>query len=140
MSVSTRSVGLIVLAVAAVAVFFTMAPEEPQTSFDGSTYRTLIDTALDDYEANDDLAESAPQQTVVNGWVARDLLHILARVEADQLDATVASVSEPDERVPAMLALALVAMAWWALTEPVRESSRRSADVGLTPADDTRDA
>jgi hypothetical protein len=52
-----------------------------------SSSEALIAAALSDYEANNDLADSAPQQQVVNGWVARDLLSIIARQNVSSINA-----------------------------------------------------
>ena len=46
-----------------------------------------VDEALTSAQLNEDRAESAPQQQVVNGWAARDLRSIQAR----QLDDIVAA-------------------------------------------------
>ena len=68
-----RRVGLGVLAVAAVAVWWLMAPdsEETRRDFPGH-YFDLVNTALEDASLNGSFADSAPQQQVVDGWVARD--------------------------------------------------------------------
>jgi hypothetical protein len=42
-------------------------------------YGPAINDALADYRANEGRADTAPQQEVVNGWAARDLLEIQAR-------------------------------------------------------------
>ena len=133
-----RQIGLAVIAVAAVAVWFVMAPSEPDpvTGFDptSKTYTSLIDLTLEDYDANNDRADSAPQQQVVNGWVAKDLLTIMAYQNTDLLDAvgglgdqnaTASSLAVRDDRTPALLVLAVVAVAWFGITVPMarREDS-----------------
>jgi hypothetical protein len=71
---------------------------------------------MSDYNANDALTDSAPQQQVVNGWVARDLLQIQARQLADVLDALTQEtesgqlVATTDPRVPALLVVAVLAI------------------------------
>ncbi|HZD22459.1 MAG TPA: hypothetical protein VE569_03535 [Acidimicrobiia bacterium] len=71
---------------------------------------------MSDNDANEGLAESAPQQQVVNGWVARDLLQIQARQLADVLDALTQEneagqiVATTDPRVPALLVVAILAI------------------------------
>jgi hypothetical protein len=67
-----RRVGAIVLAAAAVMVLFGMAPEH-------TTSPSMISAALSDDQLNQSNAQGAPQQAVVNGWTARDLLTIIAR-------------------------------------------------------------
>jgi hypothetical protein len=82
----------------------------------------LIDTALSDYETNDANTESAPQQQVVNGWVARDLLHVVAlqnEAQAETLDAIAESLVEArprpapvDHRPARLLVIAVVTLCW----------------------------
>lgn len=127
-----RQIGLAVIAVAAIAVWFVIAPSEPDpvSAFDpnSKTYTNLIDATLDDYEANNDRADSAPQQQVVNGWVAKDLLMIMAYQNTDLLDAvgglgdqnaTASTLAVRDDRTPALLVLVVVAVAWFGITAPM---------------------
>jgi hypothetical protein len=105
--VEIRRIGLLVLSVAAIAIFLLMEPDRPEqgsSSLSATSYQSLIDLAMSDYDANDALAESAPQQQVVNGWVARDLLQIQARQLTGQIVATT------DSRVPALLVVAILAI------------------------------
>ena len=63
-----RRIGAAVLALAAVVIWFVMAPDASRdTSGD-------VGRALADYEANEARTQGAPQQQVLTGWVARDLL------------------------------------------------------------------
>lgn len=82
-----------------------------------SDLQFLIDVALDDYEANDARTEGAPQQQVVNGWVARDLLQIITRqneAQADTLDSLVAlQVADPPDERAARLLMVLIVLAGW---------------------------
>src|SRR5436305_4147863 len=78
-----RRVGALVLAVAAVLVWFLMKPDVPATpkaqAQESVRDRSSdISEALSNYELNNNLASSAPQQQVVNGWAAKDLLEIIA--------------------------------------------------------------
>lgn len=127
-----RQIGLAVIVVAAIAVWFVIAPSEPDpvSAFDpnSKTYTNLIDATLDDYEANNDRADSAPQQQVVNGWVAKDLLMIMAYQNTDLLDAvgglgdqnaTASTLAVRDDRTPALLVLVVVAVAWFGITAPM---------------------
>jgi hypothetical protein len=127
-----RQLGLAVIAIAAVAVWFVMAPAEPDqvTAFDptSKTYATLIDLTLENYDMNNENTESAVQQQVVNGWVAKDLLTIMAQQNTDLLDAvgglgdqnaTASSLAVRDDRTPALLVLVVVAVAWFGITAPV---------------------
>jgi hypothetical protein len=128
---SLRVAGFGVLAVSAAAVWFLMAPAPPAAAqFDLSVrdYARLINVALDDHDANEARADSAPKQQVVNGWVARDLLTIIAWQQTDLLEAlgslgdqnssVVSAVAVRDDRVPALLGLVVLALCWAGLTEP----------------------
>lgn len=87
-----RRVGAVGLALAAVVIWFAMAPNE------SSDRSTDIAGVLSDYELNNARTQGAPQQQVVNGWAAKDLLTIIA----EQQNGSVS-----DERLPA-LAVVLV--------------------------------
>jgi hypothetical protein len=116
---TARRIGLGVIAVAAVFVYFVMEPDPPDESavnLSPTNYSRLVETAMSDYEANDALADSAPQQQVVNGWVARDLLQIQTLAIADLLDAVTEEnrsgqlVTSADPRTPALVGLAVLAI------------------------------
>jgi hypothetical protein len=85
-----RVTGFVILVVAAVAIFFGMKP---------SSSDAAVRSALSDASVNEATAESAPQQQVVNGWAAKDLLAIIGR-------------KEPDERPAALLVVLVAAVAW----------------------------
>jgi hypothetical protein len=85
-----RRVGAALLIVAALGVWFGMAPHTGQYSDD-------IKSALSDATVNEATADSAPQQQVVNGWAAKDLLAIIAREQA-----------ESDQRQTALTGLLIV--------------------------------
>lgn len=121
-----RIMGFVVLAVAAVVVTLVMAPE-PVEAPDTDRFDRLIDQALDDNRANDARTDTAPQQQVVNGWVARDLLTIMAQQQTEQL--ATASTSASDERVPYLLLVAVLAIVWHGATQPRR--SEPAAAVAL---------
>lgn len=128
---TARRVGMALIGLAAIAVWFLMAPapldeESAQFNLSARNYADLVTQALDEFDANAALTESAPQQQVVNGWVARDLLSIIALAQADTLETlggvagqnevVVSAVSARDDRVPALLTLLVVAVCWWAFT------------------------
>lgn len=128
---TARRVGLGVIAVAAVAVWFVLAPEAtagPTVNLTTIDYADLIDTALSDYDSNDARADTAPKQQVVNGWVARDLLWITALQNVDLLEGIGAladqnsgltdAVTATDDRFPALLVLVVVAVCWLGITTP----------------------
>lgn len=124
---SARNAGFGVIALAAVAVWVLLAP--PPVDADARTiglstadYASLVNQALSDGEINEERAESAPQQQVVNGWIARDLLSIIALAQADLLETMggltdqnqtmVSALAARDDRIPALLALAVLAVCW----------------------------
>lgn len=122
---AVRRWGLVALSLGAILVFFLMEPDPPEEgslNLSATNYQSLIDVALSDFEANDSNTESAPQQQVVNGWVARDLLHIQALALADVLDALTQEstsgqvVAADDPRVAALLVLAVLAIALVGIT------------------------
>lgn len=90
--------GAIVLAVAAVLVFFIAKP-------DVSKFKADQSAALADDSLNNARAEGAPQQAVVNGWTTRDLLTVIA-----------AENRQRDPRIPAELVLAVLGLALIAAT------------------------
>lgn len=98
-------------------------------------YASLIADALEADTANNKGAESAPQQQVVNGWTARDLLTIIAKQNIDILksqgalvDATGTLNTTPfDERIPALLLIGLLAIAG------VESPHRRQRDLNPLP-------
>ena len=112
---TTRRAGLAVIAAAALWVWLGNAPAEEAAATGGAQrFERLIEVALDDFEANEERAESAPQQQVVNGWVARDLLTIIAYQQN-------ALLSQPrDERPAALAGLAVLAICWWGALSPHR--------------------
>ena len=137
-----RRVGLAILSIAAIAIFFLMEPEPPEEgslNLSATNYQSLIDLAMSDYDANDARTDSAPQQQVVNGWVARDLLQIQARQLADVLDALTQQsesgeiVASSDPRVPALLVIAVLAVALIGFTSPSSQRREVLTD-GVEPA------
>jgi hypothetical protein len=94
-----RRVGACILAVAAIVVWFAMGPSnEGDRSSD-------VSQALLTYDLNEARTEGAPQQTVVNGWVAKDLLAIIAE-------------DERDDRPAALLGLLVLGAALALITSP----------------------
>ncbi|WP_344951660.1 hypothetical protein [Terrabacter ginsenosidimutans] len=99
-----RTTGSVLLAVAALWIFFGLAPKN--VTLDASA-RVASVMAAD--ASNQSRAEGAPQQAVVNGWTARDLLEIIATQQQPQ---------PRDERPAALLTLAVVGIALGLLTSP----------------------
>jgi hypothetical protein len=85
----------LLLAVGAAGIWFGMAPESSNAE-----YRAQIAAALADDKINNTSTQGAPQQTVVNGWTAKDLLTVIASEGAEQ-----------DQRPAALLALAVIGLA-----------------------------
>lgn len=102
-----RRAGSLVLAAAGVAVFLGMAPTH-------STSHSDIDAVMIDDSINQGRTEGAPQQAVVNGWTARDLLKIMATE----------GVESRDERPAAFAGLGLLALLLYIGTS---ETGRRGA-------------
>ncbi len=127
-----RPAGFIVAALAAVAVFVLLGPDDveragPVPGLAGVD--EAIDQARTTYDENAASAgDSAELQIVTNGWVARDLLFLLAdvigaltdqvSVVSAQLDTAV-TASEPDERLAALALVAVLTLAFHAATLPL---------------------
>lgn len=123
-----RRIGSGFLAFMAVVVWFAMAPEEHAVSSTSSHDRSITQ-ALEEFELNNQNAQGAPQQQVVNGWVARDLLSVVA---AQQNDLIAASASQtPDPRVPALLMLGLFGLALLGGTTPATGSFAPAASAAV---------
>jgi hypothetical protein len=73
-----------------------------------------VAAALAEYEANEARADGAVQQQVVNGWVAKDLLAIVAR----QADDAARADRQADDRLAAEAVVAVVALAFGIATRP----------------------
>lgn len=112
-----RRIGAVLLVVCAALVWFLMTPDSPSQSFTNpSDHSSAISEALTNDETNNASAEGAPQQTVVNGWTARDLLTIIAKQE-DELSAQnfdiaskLAAPEPRDLRPTALLALVVAGL------------------------------
>lgn len=100
-----RLIGGIVIALAALSIYFGMGPAEQTSAADRAN---LVLTLNKQNEAD---ADSAPKQAVVNGWVARDLLTIIAS-ESDRTD----------NRPAALLMLGVVGIAFFGTTSPAPRS------------------
>lgn len=101
-----RRIGAAVIAVAAVIIWVSMGSSEKSDA----QYLDDIQSAMASDRANQSGANYSAQQTVVNGWTARDLLAISDRIQA--------AGSRDDDRIGAELALLCLAVAWYALTSP----------------------
>jgi len=139
---AVRWLGFVVLGSAAIGAFLYFSPKIVASSYklpSTAQYESLISTALSDDAANNLRAQGAPQQAVVNGWTARDLLTIVAKENADVLraqgavvDATGNLQTQPfDQRIPALLLIGVLAICWLGISapRPGRLSSERSEDA-----------
>jgi hypothetical protein len=115
-----QRIGALILALAAVAVFFVMAPTDNGTA-------ERVSEVLAEATLNENGADSAPQQQVVNGWAARDLLAIIARQQGD-------------DRVPALACLLVLGVALAIFTSPRRTSAPDGvqSDVAHRPSQQDR--
>lgn len=127
MRAAIRAAGFISLAVIAIALYVVLAPAVGVDTVPvASQYESLVAAAVSDYELNNFSADSAPKQQVVNGWLAKDLLTIIAKEQADLIraqgglvDALGTLKTYPfDERIPALLVVGVIALAWNGLTAP----------------------
>ena len=100
-----RAIGFAVLVAAAVGIYVGLAP----ASTNGAVASVLADAKLNELSA-----DSSPQQQVVNGWAAKDLLAVVAR-------------QGPDNRVPALPRVGIVVVAWGLVAPP---SSRANPVAG----------
>lgn len=98
---SVRGFGAFTLVVAAVAVWFALAP----APLDAKDHTSNVEAILAMSEANNDSAKGAAQQEVVNGWATRDLLALLVN-QADELAA-----EARDQRPAAFLGLLVLGAA-----------------------------
>ncbi|TQM63813.1 hypothetical protein [Humibacillus xanthopallidus] len=108
-----RIVGALILAIAAIGVFFGMAPRS--TTSDAAISSVLLDDSI-----NQKAASGAPQQSVVNGWTARDLLTIIAR-----------QGEQRDDRPAALLTLLVLGMAMYVSTSATQRRPRRRASESV---------
>ncbi len=145
-----RRTGMVMLAIAAVVIFVTGKPGEPQPATALPTpgrlvtdYSPATESALSDYRSNNANAESAPQQQVVNGWVARDLLTIQTRELNDALRSldliagqnvaihdALTTRAPRDDRPTALLLILTLAVVLWGFTA----ETRTDRDGEPTPA------
>ncbi len=163
--------GMVVIGAAAGVVASADAPvssAQPELRTSPAPYEqtsrvAAIRVAIAEYDANELGSDNVYQQQVVNGWVARDLLEILALqaddqavavsalntnieslLDAQQIVATAASATPPiDNRPRQLLALAVAALCWlglWMAVPTVRTrksnvvDSDPSLEAAVTPA------
>ena len=119
-----RRIGAIVLAVAAIGIWFGMAPNTGSNS-NSAAYQAAIAAALAADATNASSAQSAPQQQVVNGWTARDLLTVIAKEGSTAASAT-------DQRPAALLVLAVLGIALLLITGgPSKEPTSEGGSVSV---------
>jgi hypothetical protein len=108
-----RKILLGIIAVAAVAVTFlmvptpttiTVSPTFPTTGSQSATsHSSDIAGAIANGELNNGSAQGAPQQTVVNGWTARDLLAVIGH-QMDEQNSLIAQSGQNSADVVAAIA------------------------------------
>ncbi len=154
--------GMVAIGVAAGMVALADAPEgsaAPEVRTSPAPYERVsrvdaIRAAIAASEANELTSDNVYQQQVVNGWVARDLLEVLALqaddqvvavsalntnveslLDAQQVVAKAASETPPiDDRPRQLLALAVAALCWLGLWMAVPTVSAHRSDVVNVPS------
>ena len=129
-----RRVLLVVIAAAAVVVTLVGAPYEAAGLPGPGAIRDDVRAALAIDEANQSLTESAPQQSAANGWVARDLLAVIANAQADQL--WTAQSGMRDDRPVYLLALAVLALCVIGATSPRTDQQPSTVAAPMPPPGD----
>jgi hypothetical protein len=107
-----RIIGAVGIVGAAIVVFATQRPADDDAVAEADTHAGDVRAALAAADANEAMADSAPKQQVVNGWVARDLLEIQSQ-QLDAIATQLEALSEPpatDDRVPLLLLIGIVAV------------------------------
>lgn len=128
-----RIIGAVGIVIAAIAVFTTQRPADDDARAEAERHGEDVRAALADAETNEALADSAPQQQVVNGWVARDLLEIQSQ-QLDSMAKQLEVLSGPqarDDRVPLLLLIGVVALGFALVTT---RSAGTGARVRSAPA------
>jgi hypothetical protein len=128
-----RAAVFVVLALAAVLAFFLFQPKEPKDR------AAEIVAALVTDAANAKSSSSAPQQQVVNGWTARDLLEIEANLANDQAQ----SAGDHTKQIAALLLIGVLAICWNGLSSDFgwadrKKSSPSDSAEGTTPSVQTQ--
>lgn len=121
-----RWVGFLVIAVAAVVVTLAIG----NAGAGGGQTVDGVRSALADYDLNEALADSAPQQTVTAEWASKDLLAVIGRAEARQSGAL-------GTKIPLLLLLGIVAICWHGVTllpTGARERSEVAGESSEPPA------
>jgi hypothetical protein len=133
-----RRVGAAILAIAAFAVWFFMAPDKLANPVVHavSDRSSEIRAALSDYTLNNARTQGAPQQAVVNGWLTKDLLTTIAEQQNEALtrEAAPAPVVPNDDRIPALVGLLVLGLALTLITSNSQSAGNSAAGPSL-PAD-----
>lgn len=103
--------GLVACAVGALVI----ALLAPSSSTTAGIYELQVKAASSNWELNNGNAKGAPQQQVVNGWAAKDLLEIQAQQNNDLLKLA----ARHDNRGPLLLMMLVFAIAWVGAWQPV---------------------
>ena len=147
------AIGLVLASAASVFIGLdkpeSVAWSPPEAPVETADFDPMIRAAISDYESNDALADSAPQQQVTNGWVARDLLRTIAlQIEAqsdtlDGLGVAVAAAAVPptpvDDRAVRLLVVLVLTVCWvaiWRLLPDQRLSGQIDGPEEAAPTGD----
>lgn len=146
-----RIVGLALIGALSAVVYFVMAPNEGAMVLDAQEIEqsvnavaahqdgrsTAISAAILKQNTNETAADSAPQQQVVNGWATVDLLQLIAddEVTANESAALLGSIAarRVDNRIPALVALGVLAICWGFATQPTNHESAQEPSTALPP-------
>lgn len=109
-----RAAVFLALALAAVLTFFLFQPTAPEDR------ASEISAVLITDAVNAKGSSSAPQQQVVNGWTARDLLEIEARIANDQAQ----SAGGHTKQITALLLIGVLAICWKGLSDDLGPADR----------------
>lgn len=130
-----RIIGFALIAIAAIVVLAitSSGTGTPSGLGSGPAVQTDVSGALSSWQANENVASSAPQQSVVGGWAAKDLLGAIGRAQAAELDNAVLlsdSSSKSNDRIAILALIAVIALCWHGATLPwIRATQARRATV-----------
>jgi hypothetical protein len=124
-----RRISALILALAAIGIWFGLRPES--TSSTNTDFSSDITSALSEYSTNNSSASYAPQQQVVNGWAAKDLLTVIAK---EQNAALSPKTAPSDDRIPALLVLGVLGIAMLGATAERRKPGPGAAPTYRVPA------
>lgn len=117
--------GLVACAVAAIAIALLAPASSTQTAL----YELQLRAADSNWELNNGNAEGAPQQQVVNGWAAKDLLEIQIQQNNDLLGLA----ARQDNRGRLLLMVLTVGVMWIGAWQPLLRRRPNTAEPPTEP-------